>query len=275
MKQTKFNVYLSGEKLYGDDFTLEQISKWYEEEAEGYANLGSADSSNYSYEYHEMNVIHGFSKIEKRKYKNVLGLGSAWGHEFKPIIKGIENLTLLEPSEQMQTVKIGEITPRYVKPQVDGKIIFEDNTFDLITSFGVLHHIPNVSFVLHELLRILKPGGYLLVREPIVSMGDWRNPRTGLTKNERGIPIHIFDAIFKNKGIQICSRNFCFTNISTINKIIGRFFEKPLYSYRTYIAFDKIISRLLVKNIRYHPKESIHRIGPSNVFFVIKKTGPV
>ena len=168
--------YFTGEKLYGDDFTQDQIIAWFEEEAEAYANLGSADSSNYKYGYHAINNVHGYSKIEKRKYNNVLGIGSAWGHEFEPIIDSVGKLTLLEPSSQMQTTEIGKINPCYVKPRVDGKIIFEDNTFDLITCFGVLHHIPNVSFVLQELIRILMPGGYLLIREPVVSLGDWRNP---------------------------------------------------------------------------------------------------
>ena len=54
---------------------------------------------------------------------------------------------------------------------------FPNNYFDLITSFGVLHHIPDVSKVFSELSRVLAPGGYLLIREPIVSMGDWSYPR--------------------------------------------------------------------------------------------------
>lgn len=68
-----------------------------------------------------------------------------------------------------------------------GKISFEDNSFDLITSFSVLHHVPNVSFVISELVRVLSKDGYLLIREPIHSMGDWSVKREGLTKNERGI----------------------------------------------------------------------------------------
>ncbi len=35
------NEYLAGEKLYGDDFSFEQIKNWYDQEAEGYADLGS------------------------------------------------------------------------------------------------------------------------------------------------------------------------------------------------------------------------------------------
>ena len=47
----EMDQYLSGKLLYGDDFTLEQINAWYEDEKEGYANLGANDSAKYFYEY--------------------------------------------------------------------------------------------------------------------------------------------------------------------------------------------------------------------------------
>jgi ubiquinone/menaquinone biosynthesis C-methylase UbiE len=40
---------------------------------------------------------------------------------------------------------------------------FEDNTFDCVYSFGVLHHVPAVEKALSEIKRVLKPGGRLMV----------------------------------------------------------------------------------------------------------------
>jgi SAM-dependent methyltransferase len=40
---------------------------------------------------------------------------------------------------------------------------FPDDTFDVVYSFGVLHHIPNVEQAVREIGRVLKPGGELLV----------------------------------------------------------------------------------------------------------------
>ncbi|NQW35793.1 MAG: hypothetical protein HQ471_02200 [Flavobacteriales bacterium] len=71
------NEYFKGEKLYGDDFSLEKITQWYNQEAEGYADLGSKDKDSYSYGYHMMNKIHGFEKIKDLPFENVLGFGSA------------------------------------------------------------------------------------------------------------------------------------------------------------------------------------------------------
>jgi len=39
---------------------------------------------------------------------------------------------------------------------------FEDNHFDIVLSFGVMHHIPNWLDALREIKRILRPKGYLV-----------------------------------------------------------------------------------------------------------------
>jgi SAM-dependent methyltransferase len=41
------------------------------------------------------------------------------------------------------------------------KLPFDDDTFDCVHSFGVLHHIPDIGAVLKEIRRVLKPGGVL------------------------------------------------------------------------------------------------------------------
>ena len=267
------NEYLTGAKLYGDDFTLDKIRQWYDEETEGYADLGSKEKTQYSYSYHNLNIIHGFSKIKSGALDKALGLGSAWGYEFEPVLDKIKEITIVEPSDNLRNDKIGNIVPTYVKPEVDGSLKFDDNTFDLITCFATLHHIPNVSHVLSEIIRVAKPGGYILIREPIVSMGDWSHPRPGLTKNERGIPKQIFEKAFANEPIEIISKEHYFTVTSYIGKIIGRRLSKPIHTYKVYILFDKLLSSLLKGNIHYHATNPLGKIAPSSVFYVLKKVG--
>lgn len=265
------NEFLKGNKLYGDDFSFEEIKHWFDEEAEGYANLGSKKKKDFTYSYHHMNQIHGFNKIKKTNFKNVLGLGSAWGFEFEPISSSIENLTIVEPSDNLVNNKIGDLIPKYIKPGIDGHLPFNDNTFDLITCFGTLHHIPNVSYVISELIRVLEPDGHLLIREPIISMGDWQTSRKGLTKNERGIPPSFFQKVLSKHAVEIVSREYCFTATSIIQRAVGFLFKHPIHFYKCYVVLDKYLSRIFKKNTRYHATAKINRISPQSIFYVIRK----
>ena len=47
------------------------------------------------------------------------------------------------------------------------KLPFEDNSFSIVLSFGVLHHIHNWLDVLKEIKRILKPDGYFIYADII------------------------------------------------------------------------------------------------------------
>ena len=40
---------------------------------------------------------------------------------------------------------------------------FADGLFDVVYSFGVLHHTPNIQGAIDECYRVLRPGGYLIV----------------------------------------------------------------------------------------------------------------
>lgn len=40
---------------------------------------------------------------------------------------------------------------------------FSDNTFDVVYSFGVLHHTPNTQKAIDEVYRVLKPGGRIII----------------------------------------------------------------------------------------------------------------
>lgn len=77
--------YFAGEILHGDDFTFEQIKQWYEDEKEGYSGLVAGYKKGYHYNYHNLNKLYGFNYLPKKKYVNVLGIGSAFGDEFAPI----------------------------------------------------------------------------------------------------------------------------------------------------------------------------------------------
>ena len=43
---------------------------------------------------------------------------------------------------------------------------YPDNSFSIVTSFDCLEHIPDLEAVFHELMRVVKPGGYLIIKGP-------------------------------------------------------------------------------------------------------------
>ncbi|MFA5864692.1 MAG: class I SAM-dependent methyltransferase [Phycisphaerae bacterium] len=264
---TNMNEYFAGDKLYGDDFKLEQLREWYEDEVEGYANLGAKNRASYRYVYHALNYYHGFKYIQKKIINSALGIGSAYGDEFKPILKNIKQITILDHQSFVQDECYG-IPCKYIKPSVDGKMPFEGNSFDLITCLGVLHHIPNVSFVMSEVHRCLAKNGLVLIREPIVSMGDWTKPRKGGTKRERGIPIGIFNQINQQVGFKVLHSGFCvFRPLSGVCRLLG----VNAYNNKLLTCLDAFLCKITNRNTVYHPEGFCQKFQPSSIFYVLIK----
>ncbi|MDR2969019.1 MAG: class I SAM-dependent methyltransferase [Tannerellaceae bacterium] len=258
--------YFTGNALWGDAFSLEEIKAWYNAEAEAYADLYGLDSVK-TYGSHRADIFYGYKHLGKNTvFENVLGIGSSWGYEFLPVIDRIKHLTILESSTQTRSETLGKITPKYMQPNIDGTIDLPDACFDLITCFSVLHHIPNVTFVLNELFRVLKPGGYLLLREPVISMGDWRTARPGLTANERGIPKDYLLKIIEDANMTVVKKSCCSFISSFLIRNGFKHSDKKWYLY-----IDKFLSNLFAFNVHYHAKNKRQRISPMALFCVLKK----
>lgn len=262
---------LEGKELYGNNFSQREIEEWFQDEKEAYYGLAPRKENFYRYSYHALNWLHGFSFLKGKFFKSVLGIGSAFGEELQPVVQRCKSITILEPSEGFVVERIGEVPVEYVKPNPNGSLPFPDAAFDLITCLSVLHHIPNVGDVCREIYRCLAPGGYALVREPTVSMGDWRQPRRGLTRRERGIPLYILRNILKNMGFKIVRERLCiYPLIPRLRYIL----KTPPYNSHFCATADWILSLLPIRSRCYHPKHLYQKLRPQAVFFVLSKPGP-
>ena len=269
MNEEDLRPYLSGEKLYGDDFDRDQMEAWYRDEAEGYAQLAQAHHGRWTYGYEALNRRWGFRHLPaKRVFQRALGFGSAFGDEFLPVIERIREVTIIEPSDEFVQPEVHGIPVRYVKPSVSGDLPFEGQAFDLVLCFGVLHHICNVSHVLREMFRCLAPGGFALLREPIVSMGDWTRPRRSLTKRERGIPDALLRGMIEHAGFRVVHAGYCvFRPIPKLMNMLG----VAAYNSRWLTWLDAMACHALSFNRRYHRTRFLEKFGPQSVFYVLTR----
>jgi SAM-dependent methyltransferase len=261
--------YLSGRELWGDDFTAAQISQWFEDEREGYSELCGPDASAENYGYHGINRFYGFRKLPHRRFSHALGIGSSFGGEFLPLLDSIDRITILEPSARLRSTVLRDVPVEYVDPTPSGAAPFDTGTFDLVLCLGVLHHIPNVTYVLSEIGRVMAPGGWALIREPVVSMGDWRRPRKpGITKRERGIPRRILESAVTGSGMSIRSSLFC---ISPLTSRIGKAIRVNPCASQLGAALDRTLALATAWNYRYHAEHAWQKVCPSSVYITAQR----
>jgi SAM-dependent methyltransferase len=260
--------FLTGDRLYGDDFTPTQIAQWFDDEQHGYFDLVEAGGRN-EYGYDEINRVHGFSALGGQHFKLCIALGCADGADVVPMAPQIDRFYCVEPARQWWKDSLNGTPAQYVAPVPSGDLALPDGAADLAISLGVLHHIPNVSHVLKEIARVLRPGGTFVLREPISWMGDWRNPRRGLTKNERGLPLPWLDATMQSLGFVAVRKRLCF--FSPLRAVAGRLGLDVPYNRGWYVKLDRALSIIMSFNVRYARRSFWEKCAPSCVFTVYRK----
>ena len=262
--RSTFEQYSDGNRLYGNDFSPKEIEEWFRDEMEAYYNL-PLDQELGLYSYHARNWRHGFRYLPAFPFEHVLCLGGAFGDELQPVLGRAKRVTVLEPAGGFQNPRF-----EYVTPNPSGRIPFADNSFDLITCFGVLHHIPNVSTVVREMARCTKPSGWHLICEPSHSMGNWERPRRMLTARERGIPHALMRKFILESGLRIIRERKCMFSLTARMQYL---LPKRQFVYNTpwIAALDDYICSLPIWSRRYHATNALQKLRPLAVFFVLQK----
>jgi ubiquinone/menaquinone biosynthesis C-methylase UbiE len=111
-----------------------------------------------------LNSAIGFDQI---KNKTILEVGCGIGLDAIQFARNGNKLHLMDLSLNSIKIALGRLQNEGYKAVVcvgdANKLPFADNSFDLIYSFGVLHHSPDTESSIREIYRTLKPGGQVIV----------------------------------------------------------------------------------------------------------------
>lgn len=114
------------------------------------------------YEIHP--EVFSFAQFPRFYGKKILEVGIGAGTDFIQWVRsGTEAYGIDLTPEAIEHVKhrlkIYGLEAKEIKVGDAENLDYPDNTFDLVYSFGVIHHSPDTIKALEEIIRVLKPGG--------------------------------------------------------------------------------------------------------------------
>jgi SAM-dependent methyltransferase len=136
-----------------------------------------------------------------RRDGRILDVGTGFGFFLSEMNKRGWDVTGVEISKKaMDYAK--DVLGLTIHPGPLEEVSFPDNHFDVITGFYVIEHLPNPIGFLQECYRILKPGGFLLLRYPHTTPIKNLLHFFGVKNRLYDLPAHLSD--FSPKMIQRC-----------------------------------------------------------------------
>ncbi|WP_028580528.1 class I SAM-dependent methyltransferase [Desulfogranum japonicum] len=125
----------------------------------------AAEALRYQYHYHLPPL---FDKIASEfPHGKLLEIGCSMGNDTMQLARRGMKVTGIDITQ----TAIDLITERFLLFEMSGdfqvadaeNLPFEDNTFDVVYSFGVLHHTPDTVGAIEEARRVLRPNGKAFV----------------------------------------------------------------------------------------------------------------
>lgn len=108
---------------------------------------------------------------ELQPHESVLDLGGGTGRVARALAGACREVVVLDPCSAM----LQRVSPLPNVQVVRGRaqqIPFEDERFDVVVCVDALHHIKEAEVAIAEILRVLRPGGRVLVQE--FDVRSWR-----------------------------------------------------------------------------------------------------
>ena len=137
----------------------------------------------------KLNLING----EQSRKGRILDIGAGTGDFLLTAKNDGWDTVGVEPSERAKNIAIQKGISF-----VNEISALENNSFDVITMWHVLEHVPNLEFQIQELKRLLKPTGTLIVAVPNFKSYDAQHYQTFWAAYD--VPIHFWH--FSKKAIK-------------------------------------------------------------------------
>lgn len=170
--------------MTNSDVTLKsQVKDHWEDEACGIRYGMARDREAYFDEitqarYQLEPYIHPFARFADAVGKTVLEIGVGAGSDFENWCHHARHATGVDLTEAAIALTSERLTLRGIAPDryslhvTDAENLpFESATFDIVYSWGVLHHTPDTTSAFSEACRVLQPGGTL--RAMIYHVPSW------------------------------------------------------------------------------------------------------
>jgi ubiquinone/menaquinone biosynthesis C-methylase UbiE len=113
--------------------------------------------------YREEPMIPGFAQFWRWRGKRVLEVGVGQGTDFLQFARAgaeLSGVDLTAVSVELASQRLAAEGLTADLRQADAEALpFEDGSFDLVYSWGVLHHTPNTERSIEEVRRVVAPGG--------------------------------------------------------------------------------------------------------------------
>ena len=115
--------------------------------------------------YEDQSFIHSFVQFTRWRGKKVLEVGCGCGTDFIQFARAQAEACGIDMSQHS-----AELTRKRLHLYgLEGEVVvgdsenlpFPSGQFDLVYSWGVLHHTPDTGRAIKEIHRVLKPGGYI------------------------------------------------------------------------------------------------------------------
>lgn len=120
-----------------------------------------------SLRYQREPMIHDFAEFSRRAGRRVLEIGCGAGSDSAQWAKGGARLTAVDLSFNSLQMTRRHLAVNRLEAQLceaDTECLpLRDDVFDLVYSWGVIHHTPDMPRAIAEIWRVLRPGGQIRI----------------------------------------------------------------------------------------------------------------